>query len=312
MYFDFYLKFLDFFWPTNYPSDNSPARSYDVYLKNKCYVTVSVSQTGMTFYKNGRKMFNYDDTNGGFAGYAPEVAELPTMATYCAGVLKAIAESGVYICPTTSWVSNNVDYTMTDLYISTAMTAEEALAQCKKAGGTVDEELPIPESLPVDDWIDAKTVTLTGTEWWTGSQSSEITSLAAGPATVTYTFKVASDGADCLVEAYDSSNEENPFYLSTTSQKTAWTANPADKLTNAGKQELGVLKAGIIYTAIVSYDGNKVTITYIDKGTDGTGNTEMFTTETTGTIVAPVNVHFAAEFGTFYLKTDVSDSGSAS
>ncbi len=154
---------------------------------------------------------------------------------------------------------------------------------------------PEPE---IDSWIDESTETLTGTEWWNaGNGGTSVSSLESGKS-VTYTFKVKESGSDCLVEAYDSAS--TALYLSTTSQKTAWGGLGT---TNAGSQTTGVLVAGNIYSATVSYNGSVVTVTYTDLGTDGTGSTVLFTTSSTATVTAPVSAHLVAEYGTFYVKT---------
>ncbi len=157
-----------------------------------------------------------------------------------------------------------------------------------------------------DSWIDDDTLTLVGTAWWNASngKTSDL-ELEAG-ASVTYTFKVEADGADCLVEANDSA--ATALYLSTTSQKTAWGPDNASmEPDNAGTQELNVLKAGNIYAATVMYDGSAVTITYYDLGTDGSESTVLFTTKSTATLTAPIKARFVAEAGTFYVKTDFEE-----
>ena len=201
--------------------------------------------------------------------------------------------------------------TAPDATIATASITDKSLTITPVAAGSTSivievkedssKTLTLPVTVTKDEWVDENTVTLTGTEWWTGSQSSAVTRLKANQS-VTYTFKVGADGADCLVEAYDSSATVK--YLSTTSQKTAWGV----AVTNAGSQETGILKAGNIYSATISYDGTAITVTYKDLGTDGAGNTELFTTSSTEEVTAPVNAHFAAEFGTFYVKTETTGS----
>lgn len=208
--------------------------------------------------------------------------------------------------------------TAPDATIATASITDKSLTITPVAAGSTSIVIEVKEdssktlTLPVtvikDEWVDENTVTLTGTVWWTGSESSAVTKLTANQS-VTYTFKVGADGADCLVEAYDSS--ESAKYFSTTSQKTAWIQGGDFGVTNAGAQELGVLKAGNIYSATISYDGTAITVTYKDLGTDGAGNTELFTTSSTGEVTAPVNAHFAAEFGTFYVKTATTGSTEA-
>ncbi len=207
--------------------------------------------------------------------------------------------------------------TAPDATIATASITDKSLTITPVAAGSTSivievkedssKTLTLPVTVTKDEWVDENTVTLTGTAWWNGSESSAVTTLTANQS-VTYTFKVGADGADCLVEAYDSS--ESAKYFSTTSQKTAW---GGFDLTNAGAQELGVLKAGNVYSATISYDGSAITITYKDLGTDGTGNTELFTTSTAqaAEITAPVNAHFAAEFGKFYVKTATTGSTEA-
>ena len=197
--------------------------------------------------------------------------------------------------------------TAPDATIATANITDKSLTITPVAAGSTSivievkedssKTLTLPVTVTKDEWVDENTVTLTGTEWWKGSQSSAVTQLEANQS-VTYTFKVGADGADCLVEAYDSSATAK--YLSTTSQKTAWGVT----VTNAGAQETGVLKAGNIYSATISYDGTAITVTYKNLGADGTGDTELFTTSSTEEVTAPVNAHFAAEFGTFYVKTE--------
>ncbi|WP_407428464.1 bacterial Ig-like domain-containing protein [Treponema sp.] len=150
-------------------------------------------------------------------------------------------------------------------------------------------------------WSDTEAVSLTSTAWWSGTGDSGLTELIAGEY-VTYTFKVSADGEDCMVEAYDSAS--TVYYLSTTSQKTAWTTGQTDALTNIGAQETGVLKAGNIYTATVYYDGSKVTVIYLDWGEDSSSSTQLFTTATTGTVTAPVEAHIVAQYGTFYVITE--------
>ena len=144
---------------------------------------------------------------------------------------------------------------------------------------------------------------LTGTEWWSGAQTLGTTELTANSA-ITYIFTVASDGADCVVEAYDSADSKK--YLTTSSQLNAWGMT----VINGGTQTLNSLKAGNIYSATVSYDGTNVYVVYKNLGTDGTGDDVLFATGSAEIVTAPITVHFDAEYGTFYVvsKTSTSDS----
>ena len=144
---------------------------------------------------------------------------------------------------------------------------------------------------------------LTGTEWWSGAQTLGTTELTAN-STITYIFTVASDGADCVVEAYDSADSKK--YLTTSSQLNAWGMT----VINGGTQTLNSLKAGNIYSATVSYDGTNVYVVYKNLGTDGTGDDVLLATGSAETVTAPITVHFDAEYGTFYVvsKTSTSDS----
>lgn len=109
-------------YPTDYPSENSPAKSYDVFLNSYCYVTISISSTGITFYKNGKKMFNYDDVNGGFTSYSSI-----TMADLCKKIIKSISVLGI-----PSVHPSGDSYTISELYIAGSMTEEQAKARVKE------------------------------------------------------------------------------------------------------------------------------------------------------------------------------------
>ncbi|MBR1403781.1 MAG: hypothetical protein IJ558_06345 [Treponema sp.] len=176
-------------------------------------------------------------------------------------------------------------------------------------GKTAATKLSLTVSAASDNglsaFVDSNTATLVGTAWWdAANQGTDVVELAANES-ITYTFKVAEDGADCLVEAYDSAAD--PLYLSTTSQLTAW----GGLLTaEAGTQSLGTLKATNIYSAKIAYDGTAISVVYTDLGTSGSESTELFSVTTDKTVTAPVKAHLVAEWNTFYVKSEKTEASS--
>ena len=111
-------------WPAGYPCTNSPASAFDVFLNTSCYVTISISQSSITWYKDGERMFCYDDTN---KNYGADTS-VPTMATYCSGLLQAIKDDGIYcINPTDSWArGTGGDYNIYAIRCTKAVSDAEA------------------------------------------------------------------------------------------------------------------------------------------------------------------------------------------
>ena len=130
-------------WPVGYPSENSPAATYDVYLNADCFVTINITPSDITFYKNGDKMFHYADGDAdeggdtkkiGWAGDSPSSISgkyFPaTMSKWCTGILDAIQDEGIYcIHPTDSWANGSAgDYSMTYFIVKEAIDADGAAA----------------------------------------------------------------------------------------------------------------------------------------------------------------------------------------
>lgn len=221
------------------------------------------------------------------------------------GKISATDSAGNAVEVSVDFSDDTVTITVGENIYTASLTEEGGIdtSSVKDSDGTAVE---VEYKTEGDSWIDDDTLTLVGTAWFNASngKTSDL-ELDAG-ASVTYIFKVAADGADCLVEANDSA--ATALYLSTTSQKTAWgPENASMEPDNAGKQELNVLKAGNIYAATVMYDGSAVTITYYDLGTDGSESTVLFTTKSIATLTAPIKARFVAEAGTFYVKTDFEE-----
>ena len=190
---------------------------------------------------------------------------------------------------------------------TTEMTTE--MTKVTVTYGNYSDSFDITVSAASDNglsaFVDSNTATLVGTAWWNAAnQGTDVVELAANES-ITYTFKVAEDGADCLVEAYDSAAD--PLYLSTTSQLTAWGGLLTAK---AGTQSLGTLKAANIYSAKIAYDGTAISVVYTDLGTNGSESTELFSVTTDKTVTAPVKAHLVAEWNTFYVKSEKTAASS--
>ncbi|MBR1404854.1 MAG: leucine-rich repeat protein [Treponema sp.] len=109
----------------------------ETFLNTSCYVTITIAQTGITFYKNGIKVATYDDTGKEFSTW-PDNVSVSSIAQICSGILFDLSHTGVFIHPSGSWISDNApDYAMSELSITEALTADEAKEQCIAAGGTV-------------------------------------------------------------------------------------------------------------------------------------------------------------------------------
>ena len=122
-------------WPTNnvddkengYPSENSPAKTYNVYLGTDCYVTISLTKQDITFYKDGEKMFHYADDGKTKVGYNADSA-FPGMESWCTGVLTDLLNSGCEYRSKDTWTSS-IKYNMTNFEIDIAVDADGAKAK---------------------------------------------------------------------------------------------------------------------------------------------------------------------------------------
>lgn len=114
-------------WPTGYPTENSPAQAYDVYLNSKDFIYVTISMHGdeIVFYKDGERMFGYSDSVEGCHGGDPA---FPTIENYVTSLINDIAEYGFYcIHPSDSWaLGTGGNYLMKNLSFHFAVSDDEA------------------------------------------------------------------------------------------------------------------------------------------------------------------------------------------
>lgn len=149
------------------------------------------------------------------------------------------------------------------------------------------------------------TETLTGTEWWTGSQTGQ-NDILSGDGTITLTVSCKEDVSDYAafsVELVDSNSD----YITTGSDGNAWYAGNAAGNTILGllSPQESVITAGTTYTITVTRSGNDFTVTYYDENSDtvfvqfAAANTNLGTN---------VSVHVIAQVGRFEIvHTDEND-----
>ena len=111
-------------WPDGYPTENSPAEKYDIYLNTDCYVTISITEKDITFYKDGEKMFHYADSGSDKVGYAADTA-FPGMESWCKGILQSFIDSGCEFRSKDTWTTD-ITYKMNNFNLDVAVDASGA------------------------------------------------------------------------------------------------------------------------------------------------------------------------------------------
>lgn len=98
---------------------NTAAGSWDSYLGTACYVTVSVSENGIQFYKNGVMTQNYPSTAG--------MSDGSSLGAFIAGLLGAVSSEGFSFAGGTNVNAQN-------LVITQAVTQTQAFALYENLG----------------------------------------------------------------------------------------------------------------------------------------------------------------------------------